>query len=74
MLERNDQPMEKKGVFFGRNKEIFDAELCAIMNALEIAIEETSNTINTSITIFSDLQKLSKKSRGAFHKNRFFRR
>lgn len=44
--KRSDR-WRQKSVFLGRNKEVLDAELWAISNALEIAIQETSNTSNT---------------------------
>ena len=64
----------EKSVFLGRNKEVLDAELWAIMDALEIAIEGTSNTSDPPITIFSDSQKAFQEiQHPASHKNRFLR-
>lgn len=64
----------EKIVFLGRNKEVLDAELWAILSALEIARDETFNTSNAPITIFSDSQKdLQEIQHPAAHKNRFLR-
>lgn len=67
--------METKSVFLGKNKEILDAELWAISDALDAAIRETSNANSTLITIFSDSQKALKVIQHPFsHKeNRFLR-
>lgn len=48
-----------KGVTTSRmqNKEILDAELWAILNALEIAIKEMANTKSIPISIFCDSQE-----------------
>ena len=72
--KRSDR-WRQKSVFLGRNKEVLDAELWAISNALEIATKETLNTGNTPITIFCDSQKaLQAIQRPYFHKeNRFLR-
>ena len=40
-----------------KNKEILDAELWAILEALDIARKETLNAKNAPITIFCDSQK-----------------
>lgn len=64
----------EKIVFLGRNKEVLDAELWAILSALEIARDETFNTSNAPIAIFSDSQKdLQEIQHPAAHKNRFLR-
>ena len=44
-------------MFLGKNKEILDAELWAISEALDTAMRETSTANNTLITIFCDSQK-----------------
>ena len=66
---------KQKSVFLGKNKEILDAELWAISDALVIAIRETSNANNTPITIFCDSQKaLQAIQHPPSHKeNRFLR-
>lgn len=43
-----------KSGFLGENKEILDAELWAILEALDIARKETPNAGYTSIIIFCD--------------------
>ena len=45
---------KEKGIFLGNNKEILDAELWAISNALDIAAKKTLNTKGIPITIFCD--------------------
>ena len=51
--------MEKK-------KQLFDTELGALFNALEIAIKETKNVSTTPVTVFIDfraaLTKIQKKA------------
>ena len=47
----------QKSVFLGKNKEILDAELWAISEALDTAIRETSTAHNTLLTIFCDSQR-----------------
>ena len=47
---------KEKSIFLGRNKEILDAELWAISEALEIA-KNIANPRTISVTIFSDSQK-----------------
>ena len=49
-----------KSVFLAKNKEILDAELWAILEALGVAKKETLNGWNTPITIFCDSQKALK--------------
>lgn len=44
-------------VFSGNNKEIFDAELWAIADALEITRKMTLNNHNTPMKVFSDSQE-----------------
>lgn len=66
--------MERESIFLGRNKEVLDAELWAILSALEIAGDEIFDSSNTPITIFSDSEKaLREIQRPASHKNRFLR-
>ena len=48
---------KEKGVFLGNNKEILDAELWAILTALDVALKETLDAKDTSVTIFSDSQR-----------------
>ncbi len=50
-------PWKEKGVFLGKNKEILDAELWAILTALDVALKETLNAKHASVTIFSDSQR-----------------
>ena len=66
---------KQKSLFLGKNKEILDAELWAISEALDTAIRETSNANNTPITIFCDSQKaLTTIRHPPSHKeNRFLR-
>ncbi len=47
---------KERTIFLGRNKEILDAELWAISEALEIA-KKLASPRTRSVTIFSDLQK-----------------
>ena len=44
-------------MFLGKNKESLDAELWAILEALDTAMRETSTANNSLITIFCDSQK-----------------
>lgn len=46
-----------KSVFLGKNKEIIDAELWAILEALIVATKEIQNTRGAPITVFCDSQK-----------------
>ena len=46
-----------KSVFFGKNKEVLDAELSAILDVLKFATKETRNAKDIPITIFCDSQK-----------------
>lgn len=50
---------KEKGMFLGKYKEILDAELWAILEALDIA-KKTTNIGNMPITIFCDLQRALK--------------
>lgn len=60
--------------FLKKNK-IFDAELWAILNALDIATQETLNANNTPMTIFCDLQKaLQAIQHPSYKENWFLRR
>ncbi len=49
--------MERKRRFLGKNKLILDAELWAILTALDIALKETLDAKRASVTIFSDSQR-----------------
>ena len=49
--------LEKKNTFLGRNKEILDVELRAILEVLNITSKETQNMTHTLVTIFCDFQK-----------------
>ena len=61
MLERQmTWSVEIQSVFLGKNKEILDAELWAILEALGIARKETLNGRDTPITIFCNSQKALK--------------
>ena len=65
---------DKKMCFLKKNK-IFDAELWAILNALDIATQETLNANNTPMTIFCDLQKaLQAIQHPSYKENWFLRR
>lgn len=60
-------------MFLGKAKEILDAELWAISEALAIA-KKTVNVGNTPITIFCDSQKVLKAIAlpPTYQENRFF--
>ena len=66
---------KQKSVFFGKNKEILDAELWAVSDALDTAIRETSNADNTPIIIVCDSQKALKaiQHSSSHNENRFLR-
>lgn len=49
--------MEGQKRFLRKNKEMLDAELWAVLEALDIARKETLNAKNAPITIFCDSQK-----------------
>lgn len=52
-----DKKLDKwkdKSVFLGKNKEILDAELWAVLEALDIARKETLNAKNAPLTILCD--------------------
>ena len=49
--------MERKSIFLGGNKEIFDIDLWAILEALDITAKETQNMTNALVTIFCNFQK-----------------
>ena len=49
---------KEKSTYLGKNKEILDAELWAILSALDIAAKKTLNAKNAPITIFCDSQKV----------------
>ena len=55
--EKTLDSWKEKSVFLGRNKEILDAELWAILEALDIAAKETRNMANAPVTIFCDSQE-----------------
>ena len=46
-----------KAFFLGKNKEVLDAELSAILDVLKFATKETRNAKDIPITIFCDSQK-----------------
>ena len=66
---------KEKGVFLGKNKEILDAELWAISNALDIAAKKTPIAKDIPRKIFCDSQKaLRAIKHSPYHKeNRFLR-
>ena len=45
---------QEKRRYLGKNKESFDAELWAILDALEIGIKKTRNGNPTTVTVFTD--------------------
>ena len=47
---------QKKRRYLGENKDLFNAELWAISDALELGIKKTRNGNPTMITIFTDIQ------------------
>ncbi len=47
---------KEKSIFLGKNKEILDAELCAILEALDI-VKKIANAKNTPVIILCDSQK-----------------
>ena len=66
---------KEKSVFLGKNKEVLDAELWAISNALDIAAKKTSNDKGVPITIFCDSQKaLRAIENSPYHKETRFLR
>ena len=50
--EKTLDSWKENNVFLDRNKEILDAELWAILKALDIAAKETQNMENAPVTIF----------------------
>lgn len=46
----------KKQRFFGKHKDLFDAELWAISDALDLGSKKTRNAKPTTVTIFTDSQ------------------
>lgn len=54
---QNRNSWKDTSVFSGNNKEIFDAELWAIADALEITRKMTLNNHNTPMKVFSDSQE-----------------
>ncbi len=62
-------------MFLGKNKKTLDEELGAILDALDTAMQETSNANHMPIMIFCDSQKaLTTIRQPSLHKeNRFFR-
>ena len=71
--DRSTAKWKEKSIFLGKNKEILDAELWAILEALVIA--EKMAGPRTPITIFSDSQKALKAIALPFtsYENRFLR-
>ncbi len=67
--------MERKSIFLGRNKEILDVELWAILEALDIAAKKTQNMTNAPVTIFCDSQEALKAIEypPSHKRNRFLR-
>ena len=66
---------KKKAFFWGKNKKILDAELWAILTALDVALKKILVAKNPSVTIFSDSQRaLRVFGNPSSHKeNRFLR-
>lgn len=61
MLDRQKAlSMERKNIFLGKNKEVFDVELWAILDALDIITKETLNINNKPIQNFGGSQKALK--------------
>lgn len=62
-------------MFLGKNKDTLDAELWAILEALDAARRETHVVENTLINIFCDLQRAltTIQRRASQKKNRFLR-
>ena len=52
--DKNVDKWKEMSVFFGKNKEILDAELWAISMALEAARRETRQNLEAPITVFTD--------------------
>lgn len=50
---------KEKSIFLGKNKKTLDAELWAVLEALDI-VKRTANLVNTPITIFCDSEKALK--------------
>lgn len=67
--------MEGQKRFLRKNKEMLDAELWAVLEALDIARKETLNAKNAYIKIFCDSQKAIKAIEHPFiyQGNRFLR-
>lgn len=55
--EKSLDSWKEKSFFLGKNKEIIDAELWAISEALDIAVKKPNNTTNAPVTIFCDSQE-----------------
>ena len=53
---KSSQKWLKKSISLGHSKEIFDAELIAILEAFKIAEKEKKRKSFTILTIFSDSQ------------------
>ncbi len=66
---------KEKSVFLGKNKEVLDAELWAISDALDIAAKKTLNITKVPVTVFCDSQEaLRVIEHPPLHKrNRFLR-
>ena len=54
-LDKMSDKWQEKRQYLGENKDLFDAELWAISDALEISIKKTRNTQPTTVTVFTDL-------------------
>ena len=52
--DRDLNSWKSTSVFFGKNKEVLDAELWAMAEGLETARKITLNNDDTPVTIFSD--------------------
>ena len=58
----SSQKWQKKSLALGHSKEIFDAELLAISEALKIAVKEKRKNRFQVLTIFSDSKTAIKRS------------
>lgn len=73
--DRNLDRLKEKSIFLRKNKEVLDAELWAVVKALEIAEKETENTREIPVTIFCDSQKALKAiQHSPFYKDNHFLR
>lgn len=53
-LDTNSNKWQEKRRYLGEKKDLFDAELWAILDALEMTIKKTRYTNPTTVTIFTD--------------------